>query len=74
MTGLVSPERNSITIGDDRAVVLLRDVADAQRQAAVDVVVEARDRVAARLRPLARPVGKTRFSTSRVSRTFFADA
>jgi hypothetical protein len=36
---------------DDRAVVLLRDVADARRQAALDVVVETRDaRVAPRLR------------------------
>src|SRR5204863_5653334 len=42
---------------DDRPVVLPRDVADARRQAAVDVVVEARDpRMPARLRPLARPV------------------
>ena len=42
---------------DDLAVVLLRDVPDAGRQAALDVVVEARDpRVAPRLRPLARPV------------------
>ena len=41
----------------DLAVVLLRHVADARSQTAVDVVVEARDpRVAARLRPLARPV------------------
>ena len=40
---------------DDLSVVLLRDVVDAGRQAAVDVVVEARDaRVAARLRPLTR--------------------
>ena len=44
---------------DDRAVVVLRDVADARGQAALDVVVEARDPgVAARLRPLARPVGE----------------
>ncbi len=44
---------------DDRAVVLLRDVADARREAAVDVVVEARNPgVTARLRPLARPVRK----------------
>jgi hypothetical protein len=44
---------------DDLAVRLLRDVADARRQAALDVVVEARDPgVAARLRPLARPVRK----------------
>ena len=44
---------------DDRAVVLVRDVADARRQAAVDVVVEAWDPgVAARLRSLARPVRK----------------
>ncbi len=42
---------------DDRAVVLLRDVADAGRQAAVDVVVQARNaRVASRLRPFAGPV------------------
>ena len=39
---------------DDRAVVLLRHVAHAGSQAAVDVVVEARDaRVPTRLRPLA---------------------
>ena len=38
-------------------VVLLRHVANARRQAAIDVVVEARDaRVPAGLRPLARPV------------------
>src|SRR5207237_6998832 len=44
---------------DDRAVVLLRDVADARRQAAVDVVVEAGNaRVPPRLRAFARPVGK----------------
>ncbi len=44
---------------DDRAVVLLRHVADAGREAAFDVVVEARDaRVPPRLRPLARPVGE----------------
>src|SRR5258707_11131553 len=44
---------------DDRAVVLLRDIADAGCEAPVDVVVEARDpRVAAGLRPLARPVGE----------------
>ncbi len=42
---------------DHLAVLLLRDVADARGLAALDVVVEARDaRVAARLRPLARPV------------------
>ena len=42
-----------------RAVVLLRHVADAGRQAALDVVVEARDpAVAAGLRALARPVGE----------------
>src|SRR5439155_23821018 len=42
---------------DDLAVLLARDVADARRPAALDVVVEARNaRVAARLRPLARPV------------------
>ena len=41
---------------DDAAVVLLRHVADARREAAVDVEVEARDAaVPARLRPLARP-------------------
>jgi hypothetical protein len=58
---------------DDPPVVLLRDVADARRQAALDVVVEARD-------PAVRPgfgpshgrYGKTRLSTSSVSRTFFA--
>ena len=39
---------------DDRAVVLFGDVADARRQAPVDVVVEARNpRVPSRLRPLA---------------------
>src|SRR5207244_12181744 len=39
---------------DDRAVVLFRDVADARRQAPVDVVVEARNpRVPSRVRPLA---------------------
>src|SRR5581483_2049113 len=44
---------------DDRPVVLPGDVADARREAAVDVVVEARDPgVAARLGALARPVGK----------------
>ena len=44
---------------DDAAVVLLRHVADAGRQAAVDVVVEARDpAVPAGLRPLARPVAE----------------
>src|SRR5207237_5835702 len=44
---------------DDAAIVLLRHVADARRQAATDVVVEARDAaVAARLRPLARPVAE----------------
>ena len=42
---------------DDRPVVLLRHVADAGREAAFDVVVEAGNpRVTARLRPLARPV------------------
>ena len=42
---------------DDRAVVLLRDVADAGRETALDVVVETRyTRVPAGLRPLARPV------------------
>ena len=42
---------------DDPAVVLLGHVADARREAALDVEVEARDPgVAARLRPLARPV------------------
>ena len=41
---------------DDLPVVVLRDVADARRVAALDVVVEARDAgVPARLRPLARP-------------------
>ena len=44
---------------DDVAVVLLRDVPDAGGEAAVDVVVEARDAaVAAGLRPLARPVAE----------------
>ena len=44
---------------DHGAVVLLRDVADAGRVAALDVVVEARDpAVPARLRPLARPVAE----------------
>ena len=44
---------------DDAAVVLRRHVADAGRQAAVDVVVEARDAaVAARLRPLTRSVAE----------------
>src|SRR6266498_3584078 len=42
---------------DDRAVVLLRDVADAGGQAAVDVVVEAGNPgVASRLRALTRAV------------------
>ena len=42
---------------DDDAIVLLRDVADAGRQAALDVEVEARDTgVAAGLGPLAGPV------------------
>ena len=41
------------------AVVLLRDVADARREAAIDVVVEARNpAVPARLRPLARAVAE----------------
>src|SRR5439155_4898366 len=44
---------------DDLAVPLLRDVADAGRQAAVDVVVETGNpRVPARLRPLARAIGE----------------
>src|SRR5207248_9685198 len=44
---------------DDRAVVLLRDVADARRQAALDVVIETRDAgVASRLRAFARTVRK----------------
>jgi hypothetical protein len=44
---------------DDRAVRLGRDVADAGREAALDVVVEAGNaRVAAGLRALAGPVGK----------------
>ena len=44
---------------DDAAVVLRRHVPDAGRETAVDVVVEARDAaVAARLRPLARPVAE----------------
>ncbi len=44
---------------DDLPVVLLRDVADAGGQAALDVVVEAGDpRVAPGLRALARPVGE----------------
>ena len=52
-----SPERNSITPSITSPVVLLRDVADARREAALDVVVEARDAaVAPGLRPLARPV------------------
>ena len=42
---------------DDQPVVLLRDVSDARRQAAFDVVVEARDPgVPSRLRPFAGPV------------------
>ncbi len=44
---------------DDPAVVLLGHVADARREAALDVEVEARNPgVAARLRPLAGPVGE----------------
>ena len=44
---------------DDRAVIVLRHVPDARRQAAVDVVVEAGDaRVASGLRALAGPVRK----------------
>ena len=44
---------------DHVAVVLLRDVADARRVAALDVVVETRDAAAPPgLRPLARPVAK----------------
>ncbi len=44
---------------DHLAVVLLRDVADARRVAALDVEVEARDAaVPAGLRPLARPVAE----------------
>ena len=70
-----SPERNSITPVDDLRVRLLRDVAHARRVTALDVVVEARNaRVAPGLRALARAERKTRFSTSSVSRTFFAFA
>ena len=44
---------------DDSPVVLLRDVADAGREAALDVVVETRDAaVPPGLRPLARPVAE----------------
>src|SRR5581483_8883274 len=44
---------------DDAAVLLLRDVADAPREAAVEVVVETRDAaVATWLRPLARPIAE----------------
>ena len=57
--GRTSPEKELDDAVDDAAVVLLRHVADARRQAAVDVVVEARDAaVAARLRPLAGPVAE----------------
>ncbi len=60
---------------DHLGVALLRDVVDTRRQAAVDVVVEARDaRVPARLRPSQGRKRKTRFRTSSVSRTFFAFA
>src|SRR4029077_5824351 len=44
---------------DDPPVVVRRDVADARGEAAVDVVVEARDpAVAAGLRPLTRPIAE----------------
>ena len=48
------PDRNAITPSMPRAVLLLGDVADAGRPAALDVVVEARRaRAPPRLRPLA---------------------
>ena len=52
----MSPDEELDHLVDQLAVELLRDVADAGRVAALDVVVEARDAgVPARLRPLARP-------------------
>ena len=60
---------------DHRVVALLRDRADAGREAAVDVEVEAGDPgVAPRTGPSQGRNRKTRFSTSSVSRTFFAFA
>ena len=57
----VSPERNCTTPSMIFAYSVVRDVADAGRVAAVDVVVEARDAgVAARLRPLARAEAERR--------------
>ena len=56
-------------------VALLRDRADAGREAAVDVEVEARDPgVPPRRGPSHGRKRKTRLSTSSVSRTFFAFA
>ena len=55
----VVPRQELDHLVDQLAVVLLRDVADAGREAALDVEVEARDpAVAAGLRPLARAVAE----------------